>query len=959
MQQKLKDRFAFLLVILAFANILAAADPVWLATPQSAGIKYLVSATNSTILRYSLESKTLLSPITLPASRGTITAVCVTDSEIFVAHDRALYRYELDGSNPTHIVNAAKAISHLFADGDVLIVEFPGQHDPTYLSINRRTNALIAEKEFNLGIVQPVLAPSLNKILGRSIWGNLASISYSDAGGWLELDYEVSATSANSTAFWTFPSESRALSSGGLIYDTGSLAAVGGIGGAIHDVAFTGGNPVVLRSNEVTAYSPALLPTGSIVLSATPETIAIRGTDLFIFVPDTDEGVRVTVTPLSELSAPNPSDPVDPTALAYTPDDVFVANDGIVFLLSKATQNLFRWDPTTRKYLPSIPLVGVPEFVAYAPDLDWIYLGYAPGLIRRIDLADTSLPEIAVAHTQGRILGLAAAGNYIFAVDDIDPWVSHHTFDTNGNAISSEDWNYRSTEYIWNAANQKMYFFRDDSSPSDLLWEQINSNGTAYPSLARGGLGTKMDSPLHTSTGFLHPIRVSPDGSRVLLGSGVIHDGTTLARLAGGLANAITDAAWLPNGDIISMREISGVAQTQKWSAPNYAETQFLQAQGTPFRLLSIPGANVVTITLPQSGVPAFQVLDHSLTVVPPAELSVPQLSPIVISDFKEAVLSWLPISGATDYLIERQTTDSGVWQQIATTSFSTYSDALTQGQTFNYRVIARNGSLLSSPSDPQAVTASAPTAPASAVAVMQVTGSYYPPVRVSWEPAEGASSYIIERRIHPATTWAKRAEVKTLDYTDTSAYSSGYYYYRIFAKNGFGTSTTARTTGLGVGNPPPAEPTPTPSPTPTPTPMPTPTPRPTATPTPSPSPTATPQPPSVPAPTPVNPAASPTPTTDKPKRDNERPRIAVVGRNVRFTSKSQFIIGGKVRDNRKISRVEVKRRGSREPMDVQGRRNWFAKVRLERGRNVFVIRAWDRAGNQSRARRLKIIRRD
>jgi hypothetical protein len=81
-----------------------------------------------------------------------------------------------------------------------------------------------------------------------------------------------------------------------------------------------------------------------------------------------------------------------------------------------------------------------------------------------------------------------------------------------------------------------MYFLRDDTSPNDLLWEDIDVNGV---------IGEKKDSPLHTSSGFKHPIRVNLDGSIALLGSVVIHNGQTSERLDIVLPNEISDAAFV------------------------------------------------------------------------------------------------------------------------------------------------------------------------------------------------------------------------------------------------------------------------------------------------------------------------------------------------------------------------------------------------------------------------------
>ncbi len=78
-------------------------------------------------------------------------------------------------------------------------------------------------------------------------------------------------------------------------------------------------------------------------------------------------------------------------------------------------------------------------------------------------------------------------------------WVSHFTYSPEGVLISWEDWNYHSYEYVWSAANRRMYHLRDGTSPNDLLWEEIDINGV---------LGLQEDSPYHSIAGISHPIWV-------------------------------------------------------------------------------------------------------------------------------------------------------------------------------------------------------------------------------------------------------------------------------------------------------------------------------------------------------------------------------------------------------------------------------------------------------------------
>ncbi len=314
----------------------------------------------------------------------------------------------------------------------------------------------------------------------------------------------------------------------------------------------------------------------------------------------------VEIIALTDLSAPEPGEPLDPTGLPYTPDEISLTADGTVLLFSKSHQSVFQWDSVRQEYGETIPLVGSPSFMAYSSPNNTIYLAYATGLIRKIELDAAEPVEVPFATLPSGPLGLATAGEYIFAVDPSGAWVSHYTFAPDGSQVSAVDWNYRSLDYQWNETNRKMYFFRDDSSPRDILSEDINADGT---------IGNKRDSPLHSSAGFTHPIRVSPDGGTVILGSGVIHDGNTLARLTPALGNSVNDIAWL-GSDTHTIRNIGGTSQLQTWGGVNWGQTDVAQISGAAHSLTTVTEDRMLAVTIDGLGVPTLSVIDSDLEII-------------------------------------------------------------------------------------------------------------------------------------------------------------------------------------------------------------------------------------------------------------------------------------------------------------------------------------------------------
>jgi hypothetical protein len=299
---------------------------------------------------------------------------------------------------------------------------------------------------------------------------------------------------------------------------------------------------------------------------------------------------------LTLLTPDSPGEPVDPTGLAYVPDKFIHGEDGILYFLSVSHLSVFRWSIADGKYLDSIPLAQGPDYMAYSAVNDRLYLAYESGSITELEL-DPPFTETPFATSPQRPLGLSCAGEYVFLCDPSGSWESHYTYGPTGLLISAVDWNYPSREFVWSPVNRKMYFFRDGTSPNDLLWEDIDINGV---------IGTKKDSPYHSSTGITMPIRVAPDGSRVVLGSGRIYDAITL-ELLHELSNSVVDAAWW-NGDLFTLRSVSNVIQLQRWTGPEYTSAGTIQWQNdAPLGIISVDDGILVMMYV--NGVPTFQTV--------------------------------------------------------------------------------------------------------------------------------------------------------------------------------------------------------------------------------------------------------------------------------------------------------------------------------------------------------------
>ena len=252
------------------------------------------------------------------------------------------------------------------------------------------------------------------------------------------------------------------------------------------------------------------------------------------------------------------------------------------------------------------------------------------------------------------------------------------------------------------------------------------------------------------------------------------------------------------------------------------------------------------------------------------------KLSSIKATDYNKINIKWKKTSGATNYIVYYKKAGSGKWIKVKTldskkssythTSSSKYP--IVVGQKYTYTVKAYNkkakksGSYnkkgLTANTIPQTVTGMAAT----------FNDEVDPTVTISWQPAKGATSYVVYFRTKDNTKWLRLGTTKSLSYTDEGPYR-GYnnaYTVRSYCNGVYGKYDT-KGTSVYVPNEetdtpePTVKPQPTEAPKPTAKPQPTEAPKPTTKPQPTeapkpttkPQPTATPKPTATPTPNPVH----------------------------------------------------------------------------------------------------------
>ncbi|MGN8755728.1 CAP domain-containing protein [Blautia sp. HCP3S3_C4] len=240
------------------------------------------------------------------------------------------------------------------------------------------------------------------------------------------------------------------------------------------------------------------------------------------------------------------------------------------------------------------------------------------------------------------------------------------------------------------------------------------------------------------------------------------------------------------------------------------------------------------------------------------------KLSSIKAVDYNKINIKWKKVFGATNYIVYYKKAGSGKWIKVKTldskkssythTSSSKYP--IVVGQKYTYTVKAYNKKTKKSGSyNKKGLTAN--TIPQTVTGMVATfNDDVDPTVTISWQPAKGATSYVVYFRTKDNTKWLRLGTTKSLSYTDEGPYR-GYnnsYTVRSYSNGVYGKYDT-KGTSVYVPNEETDTPEPTVKPQPTEAPKPTVKPQPTEVPKPTtkPQPTATPKPTATPTPNPVH----------------------------------------------------------------------------------------------------------
>lgn len=580
----------------------------WIQTARLGDIAYFLFTNPARIERYDLAKTAWLA--TLSLSRRP-TCFLPDNSGLYVAFGRAVSRFGLDGTGETAVVARPEDVQALFIRNGFLIVFHPQTYVYSqFTSVRLSDREIVGTHSDIYGMSKPgslSIAPTPGFIYGRDSGLSPADLHMltvnADGTFGAQNDSPYHGDYADAARTFVSPDESLLFDDSGNVYATSDLTHMGALGGTFDDLSFTGqGTAVVLRGTQLIRYDAKLDEVGRATVAAGATRLFVRGSTAFLFKPPASSGQSTTVAKvaLSGLRPRPPMAAVNPTQLHYTPSEILLGEDQIVYLLARAQGNVFRWSVADQRYQSSIPLGGCAQFLTYSAANHALYAAYVDQRVTALPLG-SSIVETPFTTTSATILGLSSGGGYVFVNDATSPWTSYYTFGGNGSLIDRKAWSEQSRMFVWNDSKRRFYHFRDDSSPNDLIYTEVMEDGT---------FGQELDSPYHGEIDIRYPIIASPNGETVLLGSGVFYNADTL-RQDNALPVVIDGAAWLGTR-LFTARATSGGTCIERWGGSNYGLDKSVTVPGIFLKMFALSTSKLLVV-LQQGGAPRFVTFNAAL----------------------------------------------------------------------------------------------------------------------------------------------------------------------------------------------------------------------------------------------------------------------------------------------------------------------------------------------------------
>lgn len=589
-----------MIIIVAF-NIISAQ---YLKPAIQAGIRfknnvYFCINPKTQIDVYSLEEKKWTNPIII--THDSVTAFHIDSNFLYIAYDRALYRYSHDGGNELHLRNCTSGIFTIKSDDSLLFVFY--YNGIEVISSSGRFITETTEYNYkNMAYTSLSIDKSANSVYCQI--RDIAKMTYDSTGKkltFIENNSKIEIPYTQRT--WLFPGNDMLVTDRGSVVSCKNLTFINSFGVSISDIDFLKPDiPVVLSGNQILLCSNKFLKQGYQELPNTPDKMCIINNEAVLFAQSygTPASIVVNTVKLDEFKKDQPVPVVNPEKLPFSPDEIFL-NKTTLFLYSQKHASIFRWDVQSQKWTSTIPLFENPIAIAFSASKDLAYITHKKTYICKLQTGSPMQAEQPFVNLRDTCGGLLCTDDFLIANE-----AGMSVFDAEGRFIDNQHYiktgTYGLKRASWNENARHFYYFDLNS----IYWTEIGVDGKV-------GL---VDQTRSFSSGELSksfPIKIRPDGLIVLLGDGSMYDSRTFYKKAK-LTSSLDDAVWI-NGTLYTM----GYEGITRWENPEYKKGPSTgKFDGVNLRLLATNNNNLIAVYKNVDSIPVIAIYDTLLKSVNP-----------------------------------------------------------------------------------------------------------------------------------------------------------------------------------------------------------------------------------------------------------------------------------------------------------------------------------------------------
>ena len=199
-----------------------------------------------------------------------------------------------------------------------------------------------------------------------------------------------------------------------------------------------------------------------------------------------------------------------------------MSSDGVIFFLNHRFNQIHRWDVARQISLSNLLGTHTTSTMSVDPDGTTVYLAYELGRIDQFLIKARTHTRKFFAATRGLPQSLFAIDSYLFAIDQSDAGYRYSLFRRGTRrVVASADERPAARSIAWASGMERLYLLGHGASSADVHYVDIDTR--------TGALGQLHDSSHHDEDFVSKPIRVLPDESRVVVGSGSFFDSSDLS----------------------------------------------------------------------------------------------------------------------------------------------------------------------------------------------------------------------------------------------------------------------------------------------------------------------------------------------------------------------------------------------------------------------------------------------